>query len=252
MDARRKSTIPLDRVITPNEGAASVAANEGDQMKPGVAGSPVSDVVFEEKRILLVLEDGRSLAAPLGWVGPVVAEMNASERVLWVTTPDGRGVNWPAAGQTSDDGVLNVWTLEQDALFEEALAELSAAGWKPDSLSPRSRSLVALWRLIADGYNGGLLQFLGNWGVAEVHAAFEALTETSAAETAEVLHEFWRVVGPIAESDDVSTIDDVYRAISGELSAQLTTIDERFWDVAEELIKRVPLTYGPATSASAS
>lgn len=221
-------------------------------MKPGIVGSPVSDVVFEEKRILLVLDDGRSLAAPLSWAGPTVAAMNASEHSEWVTTSNRRGVNWPAAGQTSDDGALNVWSLEQDALFEEALAELRAADWKPETLSPRSRSLVALWRLVADGYNGGLLQFLGNWGIAEVHVALEALTETEAALTSEVLREFWRLIGPIAESDEISTMDDVYRAISGELSTRIDDLDERFWEAAEELTRRVPITYGPAASASST
>lgn len=221
-------------------------------MGAATAGSPVSDVIFEEKRILVLLTDGRSLAAPLSWAGPAVAEMNASERSNWVTTADGRGVNWPAAGQTSDDGAVNVWNLEQDALFEEALAELKDMDWKPEKLSPRSRSLVALWRLVADGYNGGLLQFLGNWGITEVHVALEALTETEATQTSEVLHEFWSVVGPIAESDAISTIDDVYQAISGDLSTRLDELDERFWVAAEELTRRVPITYGPAASASSS
>ena len=142
-----------------------------------VAGSPITDVIFEEKRVLLVLDDGRRLAAPLSWVGPKVLAMNAQKRSQWVATADGRGVNWPSAGQTSADGALNVWTLEQDALFEAALAELKAADWKIEQLGSRSRSraLVALWRLVADGYNGGLLQFLGNWGIAEMDAALAAL-----------------------------------------------------------------------------
>lgn len=218
-------------------------------VQPAVVGSPVVDVVFEEKRVLLVLEDGRSLAAPLSWVSSAVIAMTAPERTQWVSTVDGHGVNWPGAGQTSDEGALNVWSLEQDALFEAALADLKAAGWKVDALSPRSRSLIALWRLVADGYNGGLMQFLGNWGVTEFAAAQQALTECSAMKTAALLHEFWRLVGPIAESDDVSTIDDVYRAISGDLSDRVNALDEQFWATAEELIKLVPLRYGPAESA---
>lgn len=218
-------------------------------MQPGVVGSPVADVIFEEKRVLLQLTDGRFLAAPLSSAGPTVEAMSAAERSQWVATSDGRGVNWPSAGQSSDEGALNVWSLEQDALFEEGLAELKAAEWKTESLSPRSRSLVALWRLVADGYNGGLLQFLGNWGISEVHVALAALNESEAAQTAEVLGRFWSLVSPLAESDDISTMDELYRAIPDELSTRLDELDELFWDVAEELIQRVPVTYGPATSA---
>lgn len=215
-----------------------------------VVGSPITDVIFEEKRVLLLLDDGRQLVAPLSWVGPKVLAMNAQERSQWVATADGRGVNWPSAGQTSADGALNVWTLEQDALFEAALAELKALDWKADQLNHRSRALVALWRLVADGYNGGLLQFLGNWGMAEMDAALAALAQIRASATLAVVTAFWRLVGPIAQSDEVNTIDDVYRAVAGDLSEQIEELDEQFWEAAEELVQRVPQYFGPAPSAA--
>lgn len=215
-----------------------------------ITGSPIADVLFEEKRVLLLLDDGRQLAAPLPWVGPKVVAMNAQERSQWVATADRRGINWPSAGQTSADGALNVWTLEQDALFEAALAELKTLDWKADQLNHRSRALVALWRLVADGYNGGLLQFLGNWGMAEMDVALAALAEIQAIATRDVVTEFWRLVGPIAQSEEVNTIDDVYRAVAGELSEQIEELDEKFWEVAEELVKQVPAFFGPAPSAS--
>ncbi|MFF2273321.1 DUF4375 domain-containing protein [Agromyces sp. NPDC058136] len=219
-------------------------------MGSAVAGAPVRDVVFEPARVLLLLDDGRALAAPISWVGTTVAGWGEERRAGWVRTADGRGVNWPDAGQASEDGALNVWVLEQDALFEHALHELADCDWDVALLAPRSRSLVALWRLTADGYNGGLLQFLGNWGTAEVHAALGALAEIGATSTLLVLREFWGHLAPIAESDDVSTIDDVYAAISSaDLSARIDELDERFWEAAEELISLVPRTFGPAPSA---
>ncbi|WP_162450994.1 DMP19 family protein [Phytoactinopolyspora mesophila] len=208
------------------------------------------DVVFEEKRILLVLEDGRRLAAPIGWAGPVVAAMDETERAGWVRTDNGTGVNWPAAGQASSDGALDVWALEEDGLYEEALSELKAAEWDVSALSTRSRSLVALWRLIADGNNGGLLQVLGNWGVGEIHAGLAALASIEAARTLAVVREFWKIVGPIAESEGVNTMNDVYTAITGaDLSPRLDEFDEAFWDAAPELTRLVPLHFGPAPSA---
>jgi hypothetical protein len=218
--------------------------------KNAVTGSPIADVLFDEKRVLLLLDDGRQLAAPLSWVGPKVVAMNAQERSQWVATADRRGINWPSASQTSTDGALNVWMLEQDALFEAALAELKALDWKADQLNHRSRALVALWRLVADGYNGGLLQFLGNWGMAEMDVALAALADIQARATFDVVTEFWRLVGPIAKSEEVNSIDDVYRAVSGELSERIEELDEQFWEAAEELVKRVPEFFGPAPSAA--
>lgn len=211
-------------------------------------GSPVRDVVFEHDRVLLVLEDGRSLAAPLGWVG-AVAGLEPEQRARWVVTADGRGVNWPDAVPTRTDGVLNVWMLEQDALFEQSLRDLAAVDGRVDALPSRSRSLLALWRLTADGYNGGLLQFVGNWGFAEAGHAREALIAIGADATAVVFDEFLELVQPIAASDEVVTIDDVYRRISElGLSDRVDELDESFWEAAEELITRVPRAFGPAPS----
>jgi Domain of unknown function (DUF4375) len=215
----------------------------------GVAGSPVVNVAFEEKRVLLHLEDGRTLAAPIAWVGPVVAAMDETERAGWVRTDNGTGVNWPVAGQVSSDGALDVWTFEEDGLYDEALSDLKAAEWDVSVLSPRSRSLVALWRLIADGNNGGLMQVLGNWGVGEILAALAALTAVDAVRTLAVVLDFWQIVGPIAESADVSTIDDVWAAIiKAGHSTRLDKLDEAFWDAAPELTRLVPLHFGPAPS----
>lgn len=217
-------------------------------MTPEEPGSPVRDVVFEQERVLLVLEDGRSLAAPLGWVG-AVAGTGPEERARWVATADGRGVNWPDAMPARTDGVLNVWMLEQDALFEQALRDLAAVDGQADELSPRSRSLLALWRLTADGYNGGLLQFVGNWGFTEAEHAREALAAIGADATTGVLDEFLELVEPIAASGEVTTIDDVYRRIAElGLSDRVDEVDEAFWEAAEELITRVPRAFGPAPS----
>ncbi len=211
-------------------------------------GSPVRDVIFEHDRVLLVLDDGRSLAAPLGRVG-AVAGLEPEQRARWVVTADGRGVNWPDAVPTRTDGVLNVWMLEQDALFEQSLRDLAAVDGQTDALAPRSRSLLALWRLTADGYNGGLLQFVGNWGFAEAGHARDALVTIGAEQTRGVLDEFLEVVQPIAASDEVTTIDDVYRRIQElGLSDRVDELDESFWEAAEELITRVPRAFGPAPS----
>lgn len=198
---------------------------------------------------MLVLADGRRLAAPLPWVGPKVVAMSPDERAKWVISASGCGVNWPAAGQASADGALDVWALEEDALYEGALAELREADGDVSALSPRTRSLVALWRLVADVNNGGFMQFLGNWGIAEVYAADAALMEAGADATLAVLRRFWADLGSIAEAEDVNTLNDVYARIDDAVSERISDCDEDFWDTATELTRLVPLHYGPAPSA---
>jgi hypothetical protein len=65
-----------------------------------------------------------------------------------------------------------------------------------------------------------------------------------------VVQEFWNLIGPIAESDAISTIDDVSAAMSEELVGRLDTLDEVFWESAEELAQLVPMAYGPAPSVT--
>ena len=211
-----------------------------------VVGSPIADVIFEDKRVLLLLDDGRQLAAPLSWVGPKVVAMNARERSQWVATADRRGVNWPGAGQTSADGALHVWMLEQDALFEAALAELEALDWKTDQLPHRSRALVALWRLVADGYNGGLLQFLGNWGVENHQLTLQALQAIGAPVTQQCLQDMFAVLGRFEDMPENVDFSDLPALLTDAEHEQLQELEEAFWDYPEPLNKLVVMHYGPA------
>lgn len=165
-------------------------------MEPGVVGAPVRDVVFEERRVLLVLEDGRALAAPIGWLGATVA------------------------------------------------------GWDVGALAPRTGHWSPCGGSRPTATTAASLQFLGNWGTPEVHAAFAALAEVDAQRTLEVLREFWDHLAPVTESDDVSSMDDVLAVVMAtDLPARLDALDGRFRDAAEELITKVPSAYGPARSA---
>jgi len=215
-----------------------------------VAARRIVDVRFEEKRVVLELHDGRRLATPLSWVSRAAA-LPDEQRTAWVVVADGLGVNWPAAGQTSATGALEVWVLEQDALYERALAAAKAAEWNADALAPHDRELLALWRLDADVNNGGFLQFLGNWGVAEVAHALRGLDAIGARRSHELVSAAWNLVRPLVESDDVNSIDDLIRAPGEEGRSRLDEIDEAYWDDPDGMPRLVSLHYGPAPSAPA-
>lgn len=217
--------------------------------RPGQVGAVVMDVAFEGDHLLLFLADGRALSAPIGWAGPTVVKMSPAARSRWAVTPDGCGVFWPAVVSEPGAGVLDVRALEQDALCEEALADLEAHGYDTDAVDTRTRELVTLWRLLADGHNGGLVQFLGNWGDDEVHRAREVLQKIGAHATAATVQDFWTIVAPVIDSGDVASVDALYTALSTEQVSALEGIDARFWAVSDELSRLVPRSYGPARSA---
>jgi hypothetical protein len=52
------------------------------------------DVSIMEDRILVILADGRELAAPLAWF-PRLADATADQRRNWRLIGRGHGINWP-------------------------------------------------------------------------------------------------------------------------------------------------------------
>jgi hypothetical protein len=52
------------------------------------------DVTVTDDRILVVLADGRELAAPLAWF-PRLADATADQRRNWRVIGRGHGIHWP-------------------------------------------------------------------------------------------------------------------------------------------------------------
>jgi hypothetical protein len=52
------------------------------------------DVDLNEERLLIVLADGREVAAPLAWF-PRLLEATAEQRANWRLIGRGHGVHWP-------------------------------------------------------------------------------------------------------------------------------------------------------------
>ncbi|MFK4791414.1 DUF4375 domain-containing protein [Microbacterium sp. ZW T5_56] len=212
----------------------------------------IVDVRFDSHRVLLELDDGRTLGAPLSWASRA-AQLPESQQRRWVLVDHGRGVNWPALGQEDPEGALSLWTIEQDRLYEGALAVLQRADWDAGALSARDRELVALWRLEADVYNGGFLQFLGNWGQQDLAIARDAAELIGAERTHSAIVGLQDLLEPIIDRDDVSTIDDVYRLIAAasptEPAAQFDELETELTEAMEqELMRCVVFAYGPAPS----
>nr|WP_279086722.1 DUF2442 domain-containing protein [Comamonas thiooxydans] len=124
----------------------------------------ITGVRIDEQTIWLALADGRELAEPIKR-HIRLEKATPEQRLAWVLSDEDHGLNWPALWQPSPEGMVSVWDLDQDSLYNQAMGALLAAQWDITRISPVQRELVALWRMEADINNGGFLQFLGNWGV---------------------------------------------------------------------------------------
>ncbi|MFY2560205.1 DMP19 family protein [Corallococcus terminator] len=204
----------------------------------------IIDVGFDEKHILLHLTDGRVLATPLS--GSLrVAKATPEQRLDWVLTEDRRGVNWPALWTPAPDGMVSVWAIEQDALYEHALARLRHANRDLSALPPDERELVALWRMEADINNGGFMQFFCNWGEETCHLAIEALGRIGAHGTQQCLDDMLHVIAHHGETDELVSLSALPGMLTEAERNRLYALDQAFWKYPDPLDKQVVRHYAP-------
>ena len=204
----------------------------------------ITGVRIDEQTIWLALADGRELAEPIK--RHIRLESAAPEqRLHWVLTDEDHGLNWPALWQPSPEGMVSVWDLDQDSLYNQAMGALLAAQWDITRISPVQRELVALWRMEADINNGGFLQFLGNWGVSNYQVALQSLQDIGAPAAHQCLQDMFAVVKRFEDAPENVELSDLPALLTDAEHDKLQELDEAFWDYPERLSKLAVMHYGP-------
>lgn len=203
----------------------------------------ILQVEIDDEHIVLQLAGGRALRTPLKRYIRL-EKATPAQRRSWVLTDANHGVSWPELVAPHPHGMISVWELEQDALYEAALARLKEAGWNVAALSPDDHDLVALWRLEADINNGGFLQFLCNWGEENCQRAIAALEKIGAPAAHKIVTEMYGVVAPYGETDEVVSLGDLPALLSDAERDRLYTLDQAFWGYPDRLNKLVVERYG--------
>lgn len=196
--------------------------------------NPIVGVSFDDTRILLALADGRVLATPIRRYIRV-AKATPAQRQEWTLTPDGRGLNWPALWPPADHGMVSAWELEQNALYDHALALLRQAGWNLAALPRDARELAALWRLEADINNGGFLQFFCNWGEQTCQLALDALDRIGARAARRCLGDMAGVIARYGETSEPAALQDLPGRLTEADSERLYELDQEFWSYPDRL-----------------
>ena len=204
----------------------------------------ITGVRIDEQTIWLALADGRELAEPIK--RHIRLESAAPEqRLHWVLTDEDHGLNWPALWQPAPAGMVSVWDLDQDSLYNQAMGALASAQWDVTLISPAQHQLVALWRMEADINNGGFLQFLGNWGVENHQLTLQALQAIGAPITCQCLQDMFAVLKRFEEGPEKVDYSDLPALLTDAEHEQLQELEEAFWDYPEPLNKLVVMHYGP-------
>ncbi len=75
----------------------------------------VSDVRFDDNRLIVDLMDGRTIAVPLAWY-PLLFNASPEQRLKWETGGAGYGIHWP--------------DIDEDLSTEGLLRGAPAKGWR--------------------------------------------------------------------------------------------------------------------------
>lgn len=205
----------------------------------------IASVSLDDEHLWLTLVDGRKLKEPIKRYIRV-EKATPEQRLQWVLTDEDHGINWPQLWQPSDNGMVSVWDIEQDLLYEQALHRLRDVQWNTALISKTQHELVALWRMEADINNGGFLQFLGNWGVENCQLALQALQTMGATQMHQCLQNMLALVQRFENSPENTSLADLPALLTQAEHERLQALDEAFWDYPDRLSKLVVMHYGAA------
>ncbi|MDI3383584.1 DUF4375 domain-containing protein [Xenophilus aerolatus] len=202
----------------------------------------IQTVDFTDTHLRLELAGGRTVEGFLRRHN--LLDATPEQRAAWVLADEGLSVRWPALGRGGRGITVGAQDLAWDQICEGALAELARAGWKLDAVPLRQQQIAALWRLEADGYNGGFLQFFCNWGEANCAIALNALQAIGASATHAVVSRQRAVVARLEDHPELKAYDDIPRLLSEEERSLIgEELDEALWDAAEEIPLRAAAHY---------
>ena len=199
----------------------------------------IRSIEFTETHVNLTLGDGRTLQEKLSR-NPDLLKASAEQRDEWKLIDDGL-VSWPHLG---DKVTLDARWLLWEELCKRANDEAKAKGFKLDELPLRSQEIVALWRLEADGYNGGFMQFFCNWGEANCRIALSALQAIGADATYAIVARQREILERFKDHPELKSYDDIWNLLTQEEQREIGgKLDREFWEAGDEIPRLAALHY---------
>ncbi|MDR2284851.1 MAG: DMP19 family protein [Sphingobacterium sp.] len=129
--------------------------------------------------------------------------------------------------------------------------KLSANKENWDSLTEQEQELAALWRLEADMYNGGFLQFFCNWGPVCFEHAIRALTKLGATECLSILERQCAIIMRLENNTEMKELWDIPKFLTEEELHEISDVlDLRYWDNQDDIMTKTLQIYSALYEAS--
>ncbi len=127
-----------------------------------------------------------------------------------------------------------------EKLFEEAKGDLS-------TLTSDEQEVVRIWRLEADMYNGGFIQFFCNWGYDNYVATLQVLNKLKAEKSLAIITESEQLIAKAKDDPQVKEYWDIPKVLSNYLNdvemKRLDALDELYWDNPDDIQQLAYLVY---------
>lgn len=138
-----------------------------------------------------------------------------------------------------------------DALTAPCVRKLSQHQGHWEALGPDEQNLAALWKLEADMYNGGFVQFFCNWGYECYGYATRGLAHIGARECLAIIEQAYQVIQHLGDDDRLRELWDIPRYLTAAEAAQLDELDRRYWENTDQVAAKTVATYRHALPAGA-
>ncbi|MGC5700769.1 DUF4375 domain-containing protein [Pseudomonas sp. NFXW11] len=195
--------------------------------------SPIIHVSFDDEMLCLGWADGLQLRQPLTRHRQL-QEATPEQRAGFLIDRRGRSVSWPELGEAAADVDAIDWIW--DSLCNESMSRLQALDWQLESLPADDQAIVALWRLEADGYNGGFLQFFCNWGEQTCGLALDTLQAIGARGARALVSRQRRLIEHLVDHPQLEQRWDIPGLLSDEQHELISgELDEQLWKAMEEI-----------------
>lgn len=121
-----------------------------------------------------------------------------------------------------------------DKLFDEFAGNF-------DKLTKEEKEVVLIWRLEADMYNGGFIQFFCNWGYKNFLETAKVLEKLNAHKTLAIITEYESLISKVKNDERIKELWDIPKILSEYLTDEedkrLDELDELYWKNPDDIQK---------------
>ncbi|MBC9930506.1 DMP19 family protein [Chitinophaga qingshengii] len=135
-------------------------------------------------------------------------------------------------------------TDEQRQAFEDYSFEVTGQlfdrhGGKLERLSEKDQEVVRIWRLEADMYNGGFLQYFCNWGYENFEKTQQILSKLGAVQSLAIITEYEKSIAAVKNDERIKELWDIPKYLDEylpeEQQERLNELDELYWENPDDL-----------------